>query len=93
MMDTSRWATHKDQGSVEVLIIFLDIVGVVLGCLLLVYRVEIETGIVVFDGLEECSEGILETAPSQRPATQAVHRVERTTSDRFVVAGILRHPF
>ena len=53
--------THENQGSVEVLVVLLDIVGIILGGLLLVHRIEIKTGIVVLDGLEEGSESIPET--------------------------------
>ena len=60
LRDTSK-ATHEYQGSVEVLVVLLDIVGIVLGCLLLVYCIEIETGVVILEGLEKRSEGISET--------------------------------
>ena len=43
------WATHEDQGGVEVLVIFLDVVHVVLGRRPLVNGVEIQAGIVVLD--------------------------------------------
>ena len=55
------WTAHENQCCVEVLVVLLDVVRVVLGRLSLVYRVEIEARIVVLDGLEECSECILET--------------------------------
>ena len=87
-------ATHKNERGIEVLVVLLDIVHIVLGCLLLVYRIEIETGVVVLYGLEERSERILETTLplSQRSATQLLQHVERTTSDRFAMVGILsRH--
>ena len=84
--------THENEGGIEVLVILLDIVHIVLGCLLLVYRVEVETGVVLLDGLEEYSESFLETARSQRPATRVAEGVERTTSDRSAVVGILSCP-
>jgi len=64
--------TYKDQGGVEVFVILFDIVCIILGRLLLVHRVEIETGVVVLDGLEECSESILETAFIQRRVVEAM---------------------
>ena len=56
---SERQTTHKNQGGIEILVVLLDIVGVVLGRLLLVHRVEVETSVVVLDGLEERSESIL----------------------------------
>ena len=53
------WCTHKDQGGIEVFIIFLDIVCIILCGLPLVHRVEVEAGVIILDGLEECSESIL----------------------------------
>jgi hypothetical protein len=52
--------TYENQGGIEVLVVLLDVVRVILGRLPLVHRVEIETGVVVLDGLEEHSESILE---------------------------------
>ena len=43
----------------------LDIVGVVLGRPSFVHGVEVETSVVVLDGLEERSESILETTNSK----------------------------
>ena len=57
----TRRRTHEYQGGVEVLVVLLYVVHVVLGRLLPVHRVEIESMIVVFDGLEEGSESVLET--------------------------------
>jgi len=58
--------TYEDQGGVEVLVVLLDVVRIILDRLLLVHRVEIETGVVVLDGLEECPESILEATFVQR---------------------------
>ena len=55
-------ATHEDQGGIEVLVVLLDVVNIILCGFPLVHRIEIESGIVVLDGLEECSECILEAA-------------------------------
>ena len=68
---SERRTTYKNQGGIEVLVVFLDVVGVVLCRLPLVHRVEVETSIVVLDGLEERSESILETASAQRRAVRA----------------------
>ena len=43
-----------------VLVILLDILSIALSRLPLVHRVEIEIGVVILDGLEKCSESILE---------------------------------
>ena len=56
----SRW--------IEVLVLLLEVVDVVFGCLPLVHRVEVETGIVNFGGLEESLENILKAASTQRSA-------------------------
>jgi len=78
--------THKNQGGVEVPVVLLDIVRIMLGCLPLVHRIEVETGVISLDGLKERSESILETTLIQRSATQPTSYAELTTSDRFVVA-------
>jgi len=83
--------TYEDQGGVEVLVVLLDVVRVILDCLLFVDRVEIETGIVILDGLEECSESILEAAIVQRHVVEAMLDIERTILDRF--AAEARCPF
>jgi len=46
---SERYTTYENQGSVEVLVILLDVVRVILGRFPLVHRVEIETGVVVLD--------------------------------------------
>ena len=58
---STRRRTHEYQGGAEVLVVLLDEVSVVLGRLLPVHRVEVESMIVVLDGLEEGSESVLET--------------------------------
>ena len=42
--------THKYQGGIEVLVILLDTIGIVLNCLPLVHRIEVEAGIIGLDG-------------------------------------------
>ena len=44
------WAAYEYQGGIEVLVVLLDILHIVLGRLLLVYRIEIEAGVVGLDG-------------------------------------------
>ena len=63
--------THENQGSVEILVVLLDVVGIILGCLLLVYRIEIKAGVVILEGLEKCSEGISETTIARWSAMRA----------------------
>ena len=65
-----RWATHEGQGAIELLLIFLDIVHIVLGCHLLVHSVEVESRIGL-DGLGG-PESILEATFGQWSATQAM---------------------
>jgi len=65
-------ATHENQGGIEVLVILLDIVRIVLHRFPLVHRIEVEAGVVSFDGLEERSESILEAESAQRSAMQAM---------------------
>jgi len=64
--------TYENEGSVEIFVVFLDVVSVVLGRLLLVHRVEVEASIVVLDRLEERSECILEATSFQRSTTHAI---------------------
>jgi len=63
--------TDEYQGGIEVLVVLLDVVGVVLTRLPLVHSVEVDTGIIGLDGLEEGSESVLEAGSGQRSATQA----------------------
>ena len=57
----SGWyTTHEYQSSIEIIVILLDVVGIVLGRLPLVHRVEVEARIVGLDGLEESPKSILE---------------------------------
>ena len=65
--------TYEDQGGVEVLVVLLDVVCIILDRLPLVHRVEIEAGVVVLDGLEECPESILEATFIQRYVVEAMH--------------------
>ena len=60
--------THEDQGGVQILVIFLDVVGIVLRGLSIVHRIEVEAGIIGLDGLEEDSECILEAKSARRSA-------------------------
>ena len=46
-------------------------VGVVLGRLPLVHGVEVETSVVILDGLEESSESILEAVDGKRNVVEA----------------------
>jgi len=71
--------TNEYQGGVEVLVVLLDVVGIVLYCLPLVHGVEVDTGIVCLDGLEEDSESILEAGSGQRSATQTTYVLARRT--------------
>jgi len=62
--------THKNQRSVEVLVILLNIVRVIPSRLPLVHCVEVETSVVILDGLEERSESVSEAVSVQRLETQ-----------------------
>ena len=93
---SEQWVTHEYQRSIEVLVVLLNVVRIVLHCLPLVHSVEVEAGIVDFDGLEECPKGILETAFSRRSATETMWHVARTTLDQLTVVGThfrSFHPF
>ena len=51
-LDVIDWSntertTHKNQGDVEVLVVFLDVVRIVLGHLPLVHRAEVKAGVVL----------------------------------------------
>ena len=84
--------THENERGVEVFVILLDVVHIVLGRLPLVHGVEVDTGIIGLDGLEERSQSILDATPGQRSTTQTMDGVERTTLDRFAAAGIPFRP-
>ena len=75
--------TYENEGGVEVLVVLPDVVGVILGRLPLVHGVEVETRIVVLDGLEERSESVLKTTFVQRHAVRATSVIRRTTLGRF----------
>jgi hypothetical protein len=85
--------TDEYQGGIEVLVVLLDVVGIVLGGLPLVHRVEVDAGIIGLDGLKEGPESILKTTFSQWSAARTMEGVRRTTWDRFAVAGIPFRPF
>ena len=89
---SERRTTYKNQGGIEVLVVLLDIVGVVLGRLPLVHRVEVQTSVVVLDRLEECSESILETMDGKRDVVKTRWDIERTTLGQSVVEGRPFHP-
>ena len=78
---------YEYQGGIEVLVVLLDVVGIVLGRLPLVHRVEVDARIAGLDWLEESSEGILEATSDQQSVAKATRRIERTTWDRFGVVG------
>ena len=60
MRDESEYRqTHKNQSSVEILIILLDIVGIIVCRFLLVHRVEVEASVVVLYGLQKSPKSIL----------------------------------
>ena len=80
--------THENERSIEVLFILLDVVHIVLGRLPLVHGVEVDTGIIGLDGLEERSQSVLDAAPGQQSTTHTMEGVERTTLDRFAGVGI-----
>jgi len=64
--------TYEYQGGAEVPIVLIDVVGIVLGRLPLVHRVEVDARIIGLDGLEKGSESILEAGSDQRSAAQAM---------------------
>ena len=68
MNGSERDPTYKNQGGVEIFVVLLNIVGVVFSRLPLVHCIEVETSVIVLDGLEERSESILEAAFVQRCA-------------------------
>jgi len=87
MDESGRRATDEYQGGIEVLIVLLDVVGVVLGRLPLVHGVEVETGIVGLDGLEESPESILEAAPGQCCVQRRAIAVRRTHHFGSICSG------
>ena len=84
--------TDKYQGGIEVLVVLLDVVGIVLGRLLLVHCVEVEARIVGLDWLEESPESILEAVSGQQSTTQTMQHIELTTVDQFSVVGTPYRP-
>ena len=93
MIDEVGWqVTYEYQGCVEIFVIFLDVVRIVLGRLPLVHCVKVNAGVSCLCGLEEMSESLLEAGSGQRAAIKRGKGIERTISDRFVVAEALsRH--
>jgi hypothetical protein len=85
--------THEYQGSVEVLVVLLDVVRVILHRLSLVKGIEVEAGVVGLDGLEERSESILKAMRVQRLAIRATYGLKRTILDQFVAVGSPFRPF
>ena len=85
--------THENERSAEVVVVLLDIVRVIVGCLPVVHCVEVETRIFVLNGFEERSEGIMEATSLQWSETQPTEDLKRTISDLFAVVGSLLHPF
>jgi len=70
-MTNKERATHENQRGVEVLVALLDVVSVILGCLLVVDDVEIDTRVVALDRLQEGSKSILYAIGSaQRSSTK-----------------------
>ena len=55
-----KGGTHKNQGGVEIVVVLLHVLVIVLDRLSLVHGVEIELGVLVFDGLEVHPQGILD---------------------------------
>lgn len=68
--ESVRGATYEYQDSIEVPVILLDIVGIVVGRLSLVHRVEVGPCIVGLDGLKESPESILEATSGRQSATK-----------------------
>lgn len=64
--------THENQCGIELLVVLLDVAGVVLGRLSLVYLPEVDVGIVGLDGLGKRSGRILRAESVQESATQAI---------------------
>ena len=66
MANKDEWyMAHENQGGIEVFVVLLDIIGVVFCRLFLVHCVEIETSVIVLNGLEKRPKSILETAVVQ----------------------------
>ena len=84
---SERYTTHENQSGIEVLVVLLDVVRVVFSRLSLVHRVEIESSVVVLDGLEQCPKSILEAAFVQQHVVETMWDVERTTVDQSAAEG------
>ena len=64
---------NENQGGVEILIVLLHVLGVVLHRLSFVHGVEIDLGIIVLDGLEVHSEGLLDAILGQFVGPHILH--------------------
>ena len=78
IVEVTRQETHEYQGGIEVLVVLLDVVRIILSRFLLVHRVEIESRVIVLDGLEERSESIFKTVIPLRSAMRRVWTVWQT---------------
>ena len=75
--------THENQGGIEIFVVFLHVLGVVLHGLSFVHRIEIELGVVVFDGLEVDPEGFL----NAMDPCQLVHHRMKLRTPRHTIEG------
>ena len=82
----NRQSTYEYQCCVEILVVFLDVVRIVLGRFPLVHGVEVNAGVICLDGRDEVSQNVMDAGSGQRTAIRGRNGIERTTSDRFVVA-------
>ena len=73
--------TYKYQSGIEILVILVDVLHIVLCRFSVVYCVEIESGIIGIDGLEERFESVLNTTVVQRLEVQDILYTERTTRE------------
>ena len=55
-----KLVTYENQGGIEILVVLVQVLGVILHSLSFVHRIEIELGVVIFDGLEVDPEGLLD---------------------------------
>jgi hypothetical protein len=85
--------THEYQGSVEVLVVLLDVVRVILHRLSLVKGIEVEAGVVGLDGLEERSESILKAMRVQRLAIRATYGLQTYHFGSICSGGESLSPF
>ena len=83
----------EDQRGIEVLVVLLDIFCIIFGRLPLVYCIEVETGVVNLNGLEEHSESILKTTSLSDQPSEPYNTAEHTILDRFAMMGPPSHFF